>query len=88
MFCKFERVPSVGSDWVAITESEFDVRCPDFPTPDPPTQELVANSATLGDGPIRLIGPEYLTEGVNYFLPGQELPADVEDGRIIYQVVG
>lgn len=32
-YCKFERVTSVGSDWVKITESEFNVRCPEFPAP-------------------------------------------------------
>lgn len=88
MYCKFERVTSVGSGWVEITESEFNVRCPEFPAESLPIPEVIAAAATLGDGPIRLIGPEYLTEGVNYFLPGQDLPADVEDGRIIYQVVG
>ena len=33
MYCKFEAVTSVDSDWVKITESEFNVRCPDFPVP-------------------------------------------------------
>ena len=33
MYCKFESVTDVGSDWVEITESEFDVRCPEFPAP-------------------------------------------------------
>lgn len=32
-YCKFERVTEVGSSWVAITEAEFNVRCPEFPTP-------------------------------------------------------
>lgn len=32
-YCKFERVTEVGSDWVKITEAEFNVRCPEFPTP-------------------------------------------------------
>lgn len=32
-YCKFERVTSVGSGWIEITESEFEVLCPDFPTP-------------------------------------------------------
>ena len=34
MYCKFESVTSVGSGWVSITESEFDVRCPDFSVPE------------------------------------------------------
>lgn len=32
-YCKFERVTEVGSGWVKITESEFNVRCPEFPAP-------------------------------------------------------
>lgn len=32
-YCKFERVTEVGSGWVNITESEFNVRCPEFPAP-------------------------------------------------------
>lgn len=32
-YCKFEKVTEVGSNWVAITESEFNVRCPEFPEP-------------------------------------------------------
>ena len=35
-YCKFERVTSVGSGWIEITESEFEVLCPDFPTPNAP----------------------------------------------------
>ena len=38
MYCKFESVTTVGSGWVSITQSEFDVRCPDFPTPEGPTE--------------------------------------------------
>ena len=33
MYCKFEIVTSVGSGWVEITESEFNVLCPTFPAP-------------------------------------------------------
>lgn len=35
-YCKFERVTEVGSNWVPITEAEFDVLCPEFPTPSAP----------------------------------------------------
>lgn len=44
MYCKFESVTSVGSGWVAITESEFDVRCPDFPTPAAPAGAMVVTT--------------------------------------------
>lgn len=64
MYCKFESVTSVGSDWVSITESEFDVRCPDFPAPDvPPAQEVIATSATLVDGSIELALPAPVDTG-------------------------
>lgn len=33
MYCKFESITTIGTDWIQITESEFDVRCPEFPTP-------------------------------------------------------
>ena len=33
-YCKFEKVTEVGSNWVSISESEFNVRCPDFPEPE------------------------------------------------------
>lgn len=32
-YCKFERVTEVSSGWIKITESEFNVRCPEFPAP-------------------------------------------------------
>ena len=32
-YCKFERVTEVRPNWVEITEAEFNVRCPEFPTP-------------------------------------------------------
>lgn len=32
-YCKFEKVTEAGSNWVSISESEFNVRCPDFPEP-------------------------------------------------------
>lgn len=35
-YCKFERVTEVGSNWVPITEAEFNVLCPEFPTPSAP----------------------------------------------------
>ena len=84
MYCKFERVTEAGSGWVEITESEFNVRCPDFPAPDPTAQEVKAKSATLGDGPITLTGPLILTEGVHY---GDEFPEDATDGRLFYKRV-
>lgn len=64
MYCKFEGVSSVGSDWVSITESEFDVRCPDFPAPaEPPVQEAIAASATMADGSIVLTLPAPVDTG-------------------------
>lgn len=33
-YCKFEKVTEVGSNWVSITESEFNIRCPEFPDPE------------------------------------------------------
>ena len=67
MFCKFENCPEVGSGWAAITESEFNVRCPEFQEPDlPPVQEAIASSSTLADGSIVL-----------------ELPAKVDTGTLV-----
>lgn len=63
MYCKFERVTSAGSDWVAITESEFNVRYPDFADAPPPTQEVIATSATLTDGSIELALPAPVDTG-------------------------
>lgn len=55
MYCKFERVVSVGTDWEIITESEFDIRCPEVLTPSiPPVQDVVTTSAALTDGNIVL----------------------------------
>lgn len=63
-YCKFERVTEVGSNWVAITESEFNVRCPDFPTPPPPpVQEAIAISAVLSGGNIVLELPRAVDTG-------------------------
>lgn len=66
-YCKFERVTEVGSDWVPITESEFNVRCPDFPEPvAPPVQEAIAISTALSGGSIVL-----------------ELPGRVDTGTLV-----
>ena len=55
MYCKFESVTAVGNNWVEITESEFDARCPEFQAPDlPPVQEAIVTSATLSGGSIVL----------------------------------
>ena len=63
-YCKFERVTDVGSDWVSITESEFNVRCPDFPEPAmPPVQEIIATSAVLSGGNIVLDLPRAVDTG-------------------------
>lgn len=63
-YCKFERVTEVGSGWVSITESEFNVRCPDFPEPAiPPTQEVIATTATLSGGSIVLTLPRTVDTG-------------------------
>lgn len=67
MYCKFERVTEVGTGWVSITESEFNVRCPEFPEPAPaPVQEVIAISAELSDGDIVL-----------------ELPGRVDTGSLV-----
>lgn len=66
-YCKFERVTDVGSGWVSITESEFNVRCPEFPEPAmPPVQEIIATSAALSGGSIVL-----------------ELPGKVDTGTLV-----
>ena len=63
-YCKFERVTEVGSSWVTITESEFNVRCPDFPEPAPaPAQEIIATSAEAVDGSIVLTLPRAVDTG-------------------------
>ena len=63
-YCKFERVTGVGSDWVAITESEFNVRCPDFPEPAPaPAQEVIATDAWMADGSVVLELPRAVNTG-------------------------
>lgn len=64
MYCKFERVTSVGTNWVKITEAEFEVRCPDFPAPDsPPVQEIIATSATIASGSVVLALPASVDTG-------------------------
>lgn len=64
MYCKFERVTSVGTNWIKITESEFEVRCPDFPAPDlPPAQEVIATSATIASGSLVLALPASVDTG-------------------------
>ena len=63
-YCKFESVTEVGSDWVEITEAEFDENCPDFPPPEaPPVQEVIATSAALEDGSITLTLPASVSTG-------------------------
>lgn len=63
-YCKFERVTEVGSNWVAITESEFNVRCPDFPEPEPPpAQEIIATAAMMSGGSIVLELPRPVDTG-------------------------
>lgn len=63
-YCKFERVTEVGSNWVLITESEFNVRCPEFPEPaTPPAQEVIATSAQIVDGAIVLDLPRKVDTG-------------------------
>lgn len=64
MYCKFERVTSTGSTWVEITESEFDVRCPEFQAPEPPPlQEAIATSAALANGSVVLALPAPVDTG-------------------------
>ena len=66
-YCKFERVTEVGTGWVSVTESEFNVRCPEFPEPAPaPVQEVIAISAVLSGGDIVL-----------------ELPGRVDTGSLV-----
>ena len=63
-YCKFERVTEVGSDWVSITESEFNVRCPEFPEPTPaPAQEVIATASEIVDGSIVLELPRAVDTG-------------------------
>ena len=63
-YCKFERVTEVGSNWASITESEFNVRCPDFPEPaTPPAQEIIATSAEVAGGSIVLTLPRAVDTG-------------------------
>lgn len=33
MYCKFELLTEIGAGWIQITESEFNIRCPEFPAP-------------------------------------------------------
>lgn len=63
-YCQFERVTEVGADWVPITESEFNVRCPDFPEPAlPPVQEVIATAAEVVDGALVLTLPRAVDTG-------------------------
>ena len=63
-YCQFERVTEVGSSWVKITESEFNVRCPEFPEPaTAPAQEIIATSAEAVGGSIVLILPTPVDTG-------------------------
>lgn len=63
-YCKFERVTEVGSNWETITESEFNVRCPDFPEPAaPPVQEVIATTTRMADGSIVLELPRAVDTG-------------------------
>lgn len=63
-YCKFERVTEVGSGWASITEAEFNVRCPDFPEPDPPVaKDVIATDAKLADGSIVLTLPQRVDTG-------------------------
>ena len=67
MYCKFESVTETGAGWLTITESEFDVRRPDFPDPEkPPVHAVIATSAKLADGFVVL-----------------ELPASVDTGTLV-----
>ena len=54
----------VGSNWVSITESEFNVRCPEFPEPaTPPAQEIIATAAKMAGGAIVLELPRLADTG-------------------------
>lgn len=84
MYCKFEKVTSVGSGWVAITESEFDVRCPDFPAPDfPPVQEVIATSATIASGSVVLALPASVDTGTLVKFTAPCTCSAVTDGIVI-----
>lgn len=92
-YCKFERVTAVGSDWVAITESEFNVRCPEFPEPaTPPVQEVIATSSMLNDnGSIVLELPRPVNTGsiVKFYTicPCFEVTGGLVIDRVTYSVV-
>ena len=87
IYCKFERVTSVGSNWVAITESEFNVRCPDFPAPDiPPAQAVVATSAYLSSGSVVLDLPVAVDTGTLVKFAAPCACSDVTDGIVIDDV--
>lgn len=63
-YCQFERVTEVGADWVPITKSEFNIRCPDFPEPAaPPVQEVIATATEVVDGSIVLTLPRRVDTG-------------------------
>lgn len=65
-YCKFERLTSVGSDWVKITESEFNVRCPEFPAPVPSVMlestEYPGCYYRIVDGETEWINPPMIME--------------------------
>ena len=84
MYCKFERVTSVGSDWTEITGSDFDSLCPDFPVPDlPPVQEVIATSAELSDGSILLDLPAGVGTGTIVKFPAPCACSAVTGGIVI-----
>ena len=71
-YCKFEKVTEVGPHWVSITESEFNVRCPDFPAPNCPVEAeskehpgcyyRIVNGETEWINPPMVAGVEYRTD--------------------------
>ena len=63
LYTKFEKVTEVGSNWVEITESEFNARRPSFPDSTPPVQEAIASAATLADGLLALTLPAPVDTG-------------------------
>lgn len=70
-YCKFEKVTEVGSKWVSITESEFNIRCPEFPDPEytgemesdeyPGCYYRIVNGEKEWQNPPMVSGQEYRT---------------------------